>query len=347
MIAQDFLLQSYDYALPKALIASYPASPKESAKLLVYDRTKDSLIHSDFYHIFDFIPPKALIVLNDTKVIKARIHSKKESGGSVEILFHHQISDGLYLVQMKGKVQAGMVLSLKNGYMCQIKALQEGGYRHVIFLKDNRALGLSEVLEMLERYGQMPIPPYIKRPSSELDSSEYQSVFAKNYGAIAAPTASLHFSTTGLERLKKEFQHCFLTLHVGAGTFAGVEVADIREHQIHTETLCIPTQTMQALDGAREILCVGTTALRSVEYYKRLPPRTKQEDLFALCDIFLHLGNPVLHTQHLLTNFHLPKSTLIMLVASMVGLEKCKELYGIAIKNSYRFYSYGDGMLIL
>ncbi|WP_257874433.1 tRNA preQ1(34) S-adenosylmethionine ribosyltransferase-isomerase QueA [Helicobacter sp. 11S02596-1] len=347
----EFLLESYDYVLPKKLIATYPASPRESAKLLVYDRQKDSITHSDFFHIFDFIPPEALIVFNDTKVIKARIYGHKESGGNVEILFHRKITDergdDRYLVQIKGRVKTGSKIILQNGYECVVEAIAEGTYREVAFFRGNKQLDFTNTLAMFEALGHMPIPPYIKRADEALDLMEYQSVFAKHYGAIAAPTASLHFSSFSMERLQKDFSHCFLTLHVGAGTFAGIETADIRNHRMHTESLLISPVAMEAIDKASAILCVGTTALRSVEYYKRLQDVDKKKPLCAECDIFLHPGNPVLCTHHLLTNFHLPKSSLLMLVSSMIGLKKCHELYNIAIEKSYRFYSYGDGMLIL
>lgn len=343
----DFLLENYDYFLPKDLIANYPASPKESAKLMVYDRKKDEIFHTDFYHIFDFLPKQALIVMNDTKVIKARVYGHKKTGGNVELLYHHEIGQNRYLVQIRGKVKEGACITLKEGYESVIEELKDDGYRVVRFFHQGKELGLRAVLDMLDKIGHTPLPPYIKRPDELLDVSEYQSVFAKNLGAVAAPTASLHFSDSALGRLKADFLHCFVTLHVGAGTFNPVETPDIRQHQIHTEKLIISTDVMDKIDNARSILCIGTTSLRSVEYYARLKNINKKEDLCANCDVFLHIGNPPIKANHLLTNFHLPKSSLIMLVGSMVGVQKCKELYEIAIKNKYRFYSYGDGMLIL
>lgn len=343
----DFLLENYDYFLPKELIANYPASPRESAKLMVYDRKRDEIFHTDFYHIFDFIPKEALVVMNDTKVIKARIYGHKKTGGNVEFLYHQEIGQNRYLVQIKGKVKEGACISFIDGYEGVVEELRDDGYRVVKFLHNGQELDLKAVLDMLDKIGHTPLPPYIKRPDELLDLSQYQSVFAKNLGAVAAPTASLHFSDSTLERLKTDFSHCFLTLHVGAGTFNAVETQDIREHQIHTEKLIISVDSMNKIDNATSILCIGTTALRSVEYYARLKDTNKKEDLCRECDVFLHIGNPVIKANHLLTNFHLPKSSLIMLVSSMIGVEKCKELYQVAIDNKYRFYSYGDGMLIL
>ena len=184
----------------------------------------------------------------------------------------------------------------------------------------------------------MPLPPYIKREDEKIDEIDYQTVFAKKEGAVAAPTASLHFSPELLEKIKKK---AYLTLHVGAGTFKPVEVNDIREHKMHSEFFEIPKETAKILDSDEEIVAVGTTVTRTVEYYAR----TKR--LLGECDLFLNPLNPPIRVNHLLTNFHLPKSTLIMLVAAFIGRKKTLELYEEAIKRNYRFYSYGDAMLII
>ncbi|BCD46382.1 tRNA preQ1(34) S-adenosylmethionine ribosyltransferase-isomerase QueA [Helicobacter suis] len=339
-IPKEFLRASYTYHLPKHLIASHPIKPKEEAKLMIYERARNRLTHTTFAHIFEFFPKNALIVLNDTKVIKARLFGRKKSGHLVEILIHHP-KDNFCLVQIRGKVHVGLILQLDHGYFCQVLEVLSNGMRLVGFFKESgHFLEWVEVLDMLEILGHMPIPPYLKRADEIKDLQDYQSVFAKNLGAIAAPTASLHFSESTKAYLLSHFKHAFLTLHVGAGTFLGVECEDIREHGMHSEFVDIPLITQQALDHAPCILCIGTTALRAVEHYKR-GFKTPH------CNLFLHAGNPVKHVQALLTNFHLPQSTLIMLVASMLGLDKCLELYKQAIKHHYRFYSYGDGMLIL
>ncbi|WP_104624831.1 tRNA preQ1(34) S-adenosylmethionine ribosyltransferase-isomerase QueA [Helicobacter felis] len=338
-IPLEFSLSSYHYDLPAEYIASTPLLPPERAKLLVYERATGRITHSTFAHVFDFFPQDALVVLNDTKVIKARLYGRKASGGKVELLIHNPYNLHHFNAQIKGRVPQGGLIELDQGYSCEVLT-PPANLRQVCFYHHQHPLKWEEVLDMLELLGHMPIPPYLKRADTPTDTQTYQSVFAKHAGAIAAPTASLHFSESAKEHLLAHFQHAFLTLHVGAGTFVGVECEDIRQHPMHSEALFIPHETQQILDRAPYILCVGTTALRGVEHYKR-------GNVLKPCDLFLHPGNPVSHVQALLTNFHLSKSTLIMLVASMVGLEKCLELYKIAIEHHYRFYSYGDGMLIL
>lgn len=337
---REFLLESYDYHLPSELIAKYPLLPKEDAKLLVFHKKTQEITHTTFKKLFDFIPRDYLFVFNNTKVIKARVFGRKFSGAKIEILFHKNTHRG-FLVQMRGKVKTGDLVFLEQDYSARVLEILENGYRIIeCFYKNQK---IENFFEMCEKIGHIPLPPYIKREDEVTDTLEYQSVFAKYYGAIAAPTASLHFSSSMMEYVKNNYEQTFLTLHVGAGTFAGVECKDIREHKIHSEILIADNQTIQKIKKAKQILCIGTTAMRSVEFLAR----QNVESYEGECDIFLHLGNLPIKTTALLTNFHLPKSTLIMLVSSMVGLDTCKEIYQQAIKNHYRFYSYGDGMLII
>ncbi|WP_104697002.1 MULTISPECIES: tRNA preQ1(34) S-adenosylmethionine ribosyltransferase-isomerase QueA [unclassified Helicobacter] len=337
---REFSLESYDYHLPQDLIAKYPLLPKEDAKLLVFHKDTQAITHTTFRSLFDFIPRDYLFVFNNTKVIKARVFGKKVSGAKIEILFHRNIDEG-FLVQIRGRVKSGDLILLEQNYSAKVLDVLENGYRIIeCFYKDQK---IKSFFEMCDLIGHVPLPPYIKREDEVRDSLEYQSVFAKYYGAIAAPTASLHFSDAMMDYVNKNYQNTFLTLHVGAGTFAGVECEDIRDHKIHSETLIIDNQTMQKIKEANKVLCVGTTAMRSVEFLARKNVKEYEGE----CDIFLHLGNLPIKTSALLTNFHLPKSTLIMLVSSMVGLDTCMKIYNEAIKKSYRFYSYGDGMLII
>ncbi len=341
---EEFLLQSYDYDLPSELIAAYPANPKESARLLVYERSSGKITHSDFAHLFDFIPKDSLLVFNDTKVLKARLFGHKQSGGKIEVFIHRQRGANSFLVQIKGRVKKGDEILLDDGFCASVLEVLDQGFRVVEFFKNRQRLDSYQVYEMLEGLGHTPLPPYIKRDSKESDESDYQSVFARHYGAVAAPTASLHFSDSMMARVRSDYQSVFLTLHVGAGTFMNVESEDIRLHQIHSEILRANKQTIKEIMQARKILCIGTTAMRSVEFLAR---RDEESAYSGECDIFLHLGNRPVKTDYLLTNFHLPKSSLLMLVSSMVGLNECKRIYREAIKQQYRFYSYGDGMLIL
>jgi S-adenosylmethionine:tRNA ribosyltransferase-isomerase len=333
---EDFLVSSYDYNLPEELIAKYPATPRDSAKLLVYDRKKDKITHTIFKNILDFVPNSAFI-FNNTKVIKARIFGKKETGGRVELLLNRPYKNG-YLVYIRGKVKKGTKLFFDKGVIAEVKELLEDGSRIVEFYKNDTKLDFLELVNILEEIGHVPLPPYIKRSDEKIDEKEYQTVFAKKEGAVAAPTASLHFTDELMDKIKEKY---FLTLHVGAGTFKPVEVEDIREHKMHSEFYEIPKDTVKILDSDKEIVAVGTTVTRTIEYYAR----TKK--LKGECDLFLHPANPPIRVNHLLTNFHLPKSTLIMLVAAFIGRDKTLEIYKEAIEKKYRFYSYGDAMLIL
>jgi len=336
MIDLDLLVESYDYSLPKELIATYPVTPRDNAKLLVYDRKTDTITHTIFKNILDFTK-QSHFIFNDTKVLKARIFGKKKSGGKIELLFNRPFEDN-FLVYIRGKVKVGYELFFDENLIAKVEKLNIDGSRIVSFYQNDKKLDFLSLVEILNKIGHIPLPPYINREDEKLDEEEYQTKFAKNYGAVAAPTASLHFTDELLEKIENKH---FLTLHVGAGTFKPVEVENILEHPMHSEFFEIPTKTAEILDSDENIIAVGTTSTRTIEYYAR----TKK--LFGECDLFLHPKNPPIRVNHLLTNFHLPKSTLIMLVSAFIGRKKALELYEIAIKEKYRFYSYGDAMLII
>ena len=337
----DLLVKNYDYQLPEELIAKYPVTPRDEAKLLVYDRKKDKIIHTVFKNILDFTGDSHF-VFNNTKVIKARIFGKKDTGGKIELLLNRPFGEK-YLVYIRGKVKVGTKLYFDKGLSAEVVELLPDGSRVVEFKARSESgewknLGFLELVKILEEIGHVPLPPYIKREDEKIDEIEYQTVFAKKEGAVAAPTASLHFTKELLDKIK--YKH-YLTLHVGAGTFKPVEVENIKEHIMHSEFYEIPENTAKILDSDTKIVAVGTTVTRTVEYYAR----TKK--LKGECDLFLNPLNPPIRVNHILTNFHLPKSTLIMLVASFIGRQKTLEIYKEAIKEKYRFYSYGDAMLII
>jgi S-adenosylmethionine:tRNA ribosyltransferase-isomerase len=332
---------SYDYNLPNELIATYPAHPADSARLLVYDRKTKQITHTTFHHLLEFIPDETEIFFNDTKVIKARIFGKKETGGKIELLFNKPLPDNQYLVYMRGKVLVGNTISFDKGLSIEVLQLQEDGTRIVKFYKDNKELDFLTLVEILNEIGHLPLPPYIKREDKKSDDADYQTLFAKNYGAVAAPTASLHFTPKLLDELKKKFHTNYLTLHVGAGTFKPVESEDILDHPMHSEFYDIPENSQNILNENKKILAVGTTVTRTIEFYND----TNQTNGEA--NLFLNPLNIPKRVDYLLTNFHLPKSTLIMLVASFIGINKTMEIYDEAIKEKYRFFSYGDGMLII
>ena len=334
-----FALSSYDYKLPSHLIATMPAKPKESANLLIYDRSNSKITHTKFGNLMEFLPP-CDIIFNDTKVIKARIYGKKSSGGAVELLLNQPLGGGKFSTLIKGRIKVGAILEFDNGLSCEICDILDE-YRVVKFYKDNKLLDTPNLYRILDQIGHIPLPPYIKRDDEKSDEIWYQSVFAKNSGAVAAPTASLHFSHDMMENLKSKHNISYITLHVGAGTFKSVESSDIREHKIHSEIYSMSDQAIQAINSNRAILGAGTTVTRCVEYFYKNGVKN------GLCDLFLHPANPPKRQNYLLTNFHLPKSTLIMLVASFVGLDNVKEIYKQAIEKEYKFYSYGDAMLVI
>lgn len=332
---------SYDYCLPKELIASYPASPPDSARLLVYERKTCSIIHATFKDLFSFIPQKTAFILNDTKVIKARVYGHKKSGGRVEVLLNNPISHDSFKAYIRGRVKAGTIIVLENEIFLHVKELLNDGMRIVNFTCKDKLFSVDEVYEVLERIGHVPLPPYIKREDTKEDGSAYQSLFAKNMGAVAAPTASLHFTKKMLKDLYGRYEHAFITLHVGAGTFKPIESEDIDKHIMHEEYFSLSKEAKELIDSDTKLLALGTTATRTIEYYVR-DGRSS-----GWCNLFLHPKNPPKRVEYLLTNFHLPRSTLLMLVASFIGLDMTIKIYKEAVRERYRFFSYGDAMLII
>ncbi|MBZ7982199.1 tRNA preQ1(34) S-adenosylmethionine ribosyltransferase-isomerase QueA [Campylobacter sp. RM12640] len=335
----DNLLSSYDYDLPEELIAKYPANPADSAKLLVYEKNSGKITHSVFYELANFLPECALI-FNDTKVFKARFYGNKISGAKCELFINKILANDEFLVQVRGKVKEDDILIFQDNLNAKILKLNADGTRIVKFYKNNEVLKTDKVLKISEKIGHIPLPPYLKRMDNLDDEINYQSVFAKNIGAVAAPTASLHFTNRVLDSLKDK-KSAYITLHVGAGTFASVECENIQEHKMHSEYFNLSDEAIKLINSDIPILGVGTTATRTIEYYAR----TKKSS--GECDLFLNPSNRPIRQNYLLTNFHLPKSTLIMLVASFIGRQNTLKLYEEAIKNKYKFYSYGDAMLII
>ncbi len=332
---------SYNFTLPPELIATSPASPRDSARLLVYNIKKDEITHTHFSDIERFIPKKCTLILNDTKVIKARVFGNKSSGAKIELLINKSLDAYRTECYIKGRVKVGSVIIFDEQLSATVLSLESDSSRIVTFSKNNQPIRFEALLGELDKIGHMPLPPYIKRADCVSDEVDYQTVFACHDGAVAAPTASLHFSDNLYKSVCSKFDTAFVTLHVGAGTFKPVACETITDHPMHSEYYNIPSKTQSLLESTQEILCVGTTTARTVEYFERTKKHSGEADLF------LHPQNRPQRVQHLLTNFHLPASTLLMLVASFIGLEKTKELYATAIKERYRFYSYGDAMLII
>lgn len=342
MSSDALLTSSYDFFLPKELIATHPAYPRDSARLLVYNRATETLSHHYFYDFEKLIPKECALIFNDTKVIKARLFGKKESGARMELLLNRALNAHDVHVFIRGRVKSGTKIIFESALTAEVKELLEDGSRVVNFYQNGKLLRFEELLPIIDKIGHIPLPPYIQRQDNKEDATEYQSVFAKEEGAVAAPTASLHFTKEQHERVCANFAHAYITLHVGSGTFKPVECDTITDHPMHSEYYEISSKAKELLDSDVAILSIGTTSTRTIEFYAR-----NKEKLCGEANLFLHPNNQPIRANHLLTNFHLPKSTLLMLVASFVGLEKAKELYAIAIQERYRFYSYGDAMLIL
>lgn len=340
-MSNPLLTSSYHYELPEELIASYPVSPREHAKLLVYNRSDRSITHTRFDKINDFIPENCAIIFNDTKVIKARLYGRKDSGGAIELLINRPLGAYRINVYIRGRVKEGTRLLFDRDLAATVAQLHEDGSREVDFYLHDKALRFEELLPLLDEIGHIPLPPYLGRDDNAEDEREYQSVFARREGAVAAPTASLHFSDELFASVCERHPHAFVTLHVGSGTFKPVEAEIITDHPMHSEYFVIGDAAYDLIHGDLPLLCVGTTSTRTVEYHIRTLEREGEANLF------LHPHNPPLRVNHLLTNFHLPQSTLLMLVASFVGLEETHRIYAEAIERKYRFFSYGDAMLIL
>ncbi len=347
---EDLKLSSYDYELPESFIASRPAPGRHNSKLLVYRASTDEIIHTHFSELSEFLPPDSLLVLNQSRVFPCRLKATKESGGKAEIFVLSLIPhDEAYpcLVRTTSKKKVGDKFLLPGGALGFIHATLEGGEFLVRF-------SVPDVTAYLDEFGIVPIPPYIREgQSDESDKTDYQTVYASHKGSVAAPTAGLHFTDEVFSKLqKKNVDRAFVTLHVGPGTFAPVKAENILEHKMHSEEYFVDALDLQKINVARangkKIFAVGTTSLRVLE------SSLNAEGHFALepskhysTDIFLYPGKEVRSISGLITNFHLPRSTLLMLVSTLLGRKKTLELYEEAKKKEYRFFSYGDAMLII
>jgi S-adenosylmethionine:tRNA ribosyltransferase-isomerase len=336
-----FLTSSYHYELPEELIATHPIHPRDHARLLVYNRSDKTITHARFDALESFLPSTCGIIFNDTKVIKARLYGKKESGGAIELLINRPHDAHTINVYIKGRVKESTLLHFDDNLTARIIALHEDGSREVNFYSHDTLIRFEELLPILEKIGHIPLPPYLGREDDSEDEREYQSVFAHHEGAVAAPTASLHFTDELFESVCAVHQHAFVTLHVGSGTFKPVEAKIITDHPMHSEYFNISPSAYELIHSDLPLLSIGTTSTRTVEYHVRHNAKSGEANLF------LHPNNPPKRINHLLTNFHLPQSTLLMLVASFVGLEETHRIYQEAIDEKYRFFSYGDAMLIV
>jgi S-adenosylmethionine:tRNA ribosyltransferase-isomerase len=339
----DLLLSSYQYDLPSELIAQRPAL---ESRLMVYKISSGEVIHDYFQNIGDHLPPETLLVFNRSKVFPSRLLGAKKSGGKAELfLLSTTVNEGVYeaLIKTSSKKKIGDQFFFEPDLIATLKKINSDGTFGVIFNQE-------DILSFLNNHARIPIPPYIRNgESDELDRQNYQTVYAKELGSVAAPTAGLHFKNDLLIKLENQnIKTAFVTLHVGLGTFKPVTVSSLLDHQMHFENFFFDEVNNDLLNKSRllgkKIFAVGTTSLRVLEssFEKNLEPNKTYST-----NIFLHPGIEIKSVDGLITNFHLPESSLLMLVSSMIGRQKALELYNIAIKEKYRFFSYGDGMLII
>lgn len=338
-------LSDFDYELPGHLIAHYPTSRRTGSRLLVVDPESDGLVDLHFTDLSSLLSPGDLLVLNDTRVIPARLYGHKSTGGFVEVMVERLLGDDAALVQTRASkpVRQGQRIDIEGPEPVALEVVGE----QEAFRTVRRADGGS-FLAMLEGAGHVPLPPYIERRDEEMDRERYQSVFAREPGAVAAPTASLHFDQEYLDALRARGTGlAYLTLHVGAGTFQPLRGRDIEAHRLHREWTRVPAETVAAIletrRRGRRVVAVGTTVCRALESWARAgyPPEFQDET-----DLFIMPGFSFSVVDALLTNFHLPRSSLLMLVCAFAGPRRILAAYRHAVERQYRFYSYGDAMFI-
>lgn len=327
-------LSEFDYTLPNELIAQAPMKERSKCRLMVLDRAKHTIEHKTFEDIVGYIKPADLLVLNDTKVIPARLFGKRKTGGKVEIFLLEKKNPVCEaLLRPSGRLKEGEKIILESGAEAEVLGRGEVG----------RFVRLDRPIDEILKSGHVPLPPYIDRVDIPEDKNSYQTVYAANDGATASPTAGLHFTKELLAGLK--CHTAYVTLHTNYGTFAPIKVENIENHKIHKEYFEISSETIETVSATKrklgKVFAVGTTSARALEYWSKTGKASGDNDLFV------YPGFEFKIVDHLITNFHLPKSTLMLLVSAFAGREFILEAYRKAAEKKYRFFSYGDAMLIL
>ncbi|HMP16698.1 MAG TPA: tRNA preQ1(34) S-adenosylmethionine ribosyltransferase-isomerase QueA [Gemmatales bacterium] len=350
-MAEELPISEFDYELPPELIAQEPCSEREAARLLVVERATGSLSHHQVRDLPELLQPQDLLIFNNTRVIPARIYGQRaKTGGQWEGLFLERHPNGAWelLGQTRGYLQEGEWLNLldrqEQPSPYRLQVLGRTVDRHLLVRPEPE----MEPVELLEAIGHVPLPPYIRRGvENESDRHRYQTVYAQTPGSIAAPTAGLHFTPALLQRLREnQVEQAFVTLHVGIGTFAPVQVSNLHEHTMHQEWCQLPPETAEALNNCKNRrIAVGTTTVRTLESAPWLDGRI--QPWTGHTSLFIKPGHAFRAMDGLLTNFHLPKSTLLVLISALAGRDLIREAYSVAVKERYRFFSYGDAMLIL
>ncbi len=334
-------VSEFDFELPPALIAQAPLAERSASRLLRVGQ--DTLEDLSFKDLPNLLAPGDLLVFNDSRVLHARLYGRKETGGEVEVLIERPLGDheALAMVRASKSPKPGSRITLMEAFEVEVLG-RVGEFFHLRFPHD------ATVVELIERHGRLPLPPYIDRAAAEADEARYQTVYARHLGSVAAPTAGLHFDQALLEQLEaRGIKTAAVTLHVGAGTFQPVRVERIEDHVMHREWYVIPEDTVKAIAATKaaggRVVCVGTTSLRALESaarYGELKAGSEETDIFITPGFQFRVAD------RLITNFHLPRSTLLMLVSAFAGLETIRSAYAHAIANRYRFFSYGDAMLL-
>ncbi|MFW5955347.1 MAG: tRNA preQ1(34) S-adenosylmethionine ribosyltransferase-isomerase QueA [Rhodothermales bacterium] len=346
-------LSDFDFEFPKKLIAKYPAEPRDSSRLMVLNRGNKTIEHRHFYDLPEYYSSGDVMVVNDTKVFPARLYGEKEkTGARIEVFLLRELNPESRLwdviVDPARKIRIGNKLYFENGLVAEVidNTTSRGRTIRFVFEGSN-----EDLYNKIDEIGQTPIPPYIKRDVEEADRDRYQTVFAEKRGAVAAPTAGLHFTDNLLDEIRgKGVEIVPVTLHVGLGTFRPVEVEDLTKHRMDSEHFIIPNQTATVVNEALQsndstVTAVGTTVVRAIESSLSAANLLKADAGWT--DKFIYPSYEFKITERLITNFHMPKSTLLMLVAAFAGYDFMMEAYREAVKEEYRFFSFGDAMLIL
>ncbi|MDC7123920.1 MAG: tRNA preQ1(34) S-adenosylmethionine ribosyltransferase-isomerase QueA [Spirochaetales bacterium] len=338
----------FSFDLPQELIAQYPADKRDESRLMLLNRKNGTVEHYSIKDLPNLLPKKSLIVFNNSRVRKARIYGESETGGKVEFLLLKSLSEErttwLSMVSKSKKQKIGKVFSFDSGLKGQITGIEDS----------HRIVEFSEAVteNWLDKYGKMPLPPYIKREEEFSDAERYQTIYSKNTGSVAAPTAGLHFTDEILEKISElGIETAFLTLHVGLGTFLPVRSENLEEHKMHSEEYEITKETADKINNAinegRDIIAVGTTSVRTLESEAMRLNSRRVEEGKRSTDIFIYPGKEFKIVDHMVTNFHTPESSLLMLVSAFAGKDNIDTAYQKAIEKKYHFFSYGDAMFIL
>jgi len=342
------LLSEFDYYLPEELIAQEPLPERDRSRLMVVDRSRQTIEHRFFYELPHLLREDDLLVLNNTRVMQARLLGQKETGGKVEVLLTEHREPGLWEAMVKPgrRVGTGIRLFFNENLVAEVVDRTETGGRILRFFKRSSGGELSQegVDELVEKVGNVPLPPYIHKPIR--DPERYQTVYAASPGSTAAPTAGLHFTPRLLEAIAdRGVKIVFVTLHVGIATFRPVRTTEIEHHQMHTERYEIPAETAEAINSTKgRVVCVGTTTARALE--SAAMGRHEVRPAVAETDLYITPGYEFKIVDALITNFHMPKSTLLIMVSAFAGIELVKKAYQEAIAAKYRFLSFGDAMML-